>query len=553
MTFPFRHLGTAIAAGATAPTVVVGIPTWGAPADAGQVGDSLTYSGLKYFAKAAGNDSLDGLSLANAWATGSKVRSKTGTTGSAAAGSAFFGNRSDVIPGYVNIEFNSAGAYVFDALGVGTRPTLQWSSGDQPSVHFSLFWVNKSGITLRDWKIDGTGSPNSVGGVWLSAGSTGHTVTNVEIANFGAGGIECTADNVTIDGLNLHDCFKPNSNGAGFGGGSCSGFTMRNSTIGDNGSALATQNHQVYMHSLTGALFEKLHLYATSDKGSFAWMTHGTSTNVEFRCGLIDGTGNGLECNSGYSYTQGAEKFTNHKFSRLYIRNCGTLPGQTQGIAMLFGCHQNLLVENVVLWNNNNLGLCLEEGDPANVNFQDDFVNDTVLIQHFLVAGTATNQFSGFFGFSGAPAVSAQKNVTYRNGIAVGRISTSQPLFQKPTQIPNKEVHLRNCCFWIVGDTAGAPTKKVIKWDGVSYTVAEFATYVATYNANPANAANQIDFSGCIQADPKLTFVNSDTGVDPTGVAIDSPCVGAAEASGLGIDFNANPRSRNVIGPWDAA
>jgi len=153
-------------------------------------------------------------------------------------------------------------------------------------------------------------------------------------------------------------------------------------------------------------------------------------------------------------------------------------------------------------------------------------------VQHTLNAGNAYN-FSAQCGLSSVPAAGAlSTGMIWQNNIFMSLGATPGTLFIKLAGTPNSSVVLRNCCFW-TPNAASPSTTNVITWDGVAYTVASFATYVA------ANPGLGIQFSGCIQADPQLVY----SGSDPVGIAPGSPCKNAGYAAGVVTDFGRNVRS----------
>jgi hypothetical protein len=266
----------------------------------------------------------------------------------------------------------------------------------------------------------------------------------------------------------------------------------------------------------------------------------------EVRDVVMRGTYNGLGSNSGYGSVAvpNAETFDRMVYRRFRVSGLSAYRSDKQGNVGLISGHRDSLIELFVAWDFPGRAINWYEGDPATGVYVDDTVNERSVEQHCCYVGDST-AFSGAGGFGGTPASSAMLDMTFRNNIWTS-LKSSGTLFVKPAAVPNSEVTVQNCCFWRYGSASASD--KVISWDGTTYSVAEMEAYAA------ANPELGITFEGCIQADPKLVFDDTDTD-QPIGIAADSPCLNAGVASGITTDINGADYDADTpsIGPWAAA
>jgi len=155
-----------------------------------------------YYVRTDGNDGLDGLSDANAWATLSKVRTAL-SGGIIVAGDTISFRRGDTFAGYIRV--NKSGdvdsPITFDAYGTGANPIID-ATGIANSFDFRVVaGTGASNITVSNIDLkNGT----AVGFLMLGGGSN-ITISNCNVsANvMGAKIATGTFSNITISGCNF--------------------------------------------------------------------------------------------------------------------------------------------------------------------------------------------------------------------------------------------------------------------------------------------------------------------------------------------------------------
>lgn len=503
--------------------------------------------------------------------------------------------------------------FLLGASGSGSRPKFMHDNAVVPSIQGSTVWTNRDGARFKNIEVDTqetfaatvttTGAAWTVGDtvIGITSGAQGTIKyingTSMEIArNPGASGMaifqnenvrngdstktgalsaiigrgaiwvlntsnwtieNCTlrgatgngitsggSTNAVIRGNHIENCCRQQSNGAGIDGGSTTstGKLVENNTV-INCGAKTTTSHNMYLDREVSGVIQYNYTDYTAFWGNHSLVVHGTCTDLDIRYNWFRRGDNGIGVNSGYGTLAApiVEIFTRIRIRANKISEHGTLSGQTQGAAMLLSGLVDSDATNNVCWENDSYGIACYEGDETGAGSV--YVNDSKFnnfkSQHNCVVSTSS-AFSGASGMTSARSGATSTGLVFQNEIYYGKSGASTHiLFTKASNLPNSAITLRNCCFWVPGQ----PSAKVIQWDGVNYSVAEFATYVA------ANPGLGINFSGCIQQDPKLVF----SGIEPIGIAADSPCKLAGYNSGVATDFNGNARHATTpsIGPWE--
>jgi len=161
--------------------------------------------GATYYVKAGGNDSLDGLSDSNAWATIARV------TATATNGDTVYFRSQDTWEGATTQVLNATTAgvtYNGSTYGTGTRATLKATASLNAVVKLSASNLSFSGFDIyMNYK--------ATGGIYIGSYATS------------------SVSNITVHNCNVHD----NANGWVYGihvGGLGTGVVVSNVTLTDN-------------------------------------------------------------------------------------------------------------------------------------------------------------------------------------------------------------------------------------------------------------------------------------------------------------------------------
>lgn len=132
--------------------------------------------GATYYVKAGGNDNLDGLSDATAWATISKVKAKV------VSGDTVYFRSQDTWTSATPPVLTATAGVTYDGstYGSGTRAKLQATGGQPGNVIDGVVKIYVSNVTFQGFEIDGNGQ--SIGGIYIGYLATSD-VTNVTIDN----------------------------------------------------------------------------------------------------------------------------------------------------------------------------------------------------------------------------------------------------------------------------------------------------------------------------------------------------------------------------------
>lgn len=603
-----------------------GLVTYGAKDDIGQVNDTDTLAGTRYWmapttATPAGSDAVAGISSAAPFATLTKLLDYTSTGGSlsAPADSGFMCKRGEVFYGTSQFNLFSGsfyGNFLLGVYGTGIRPIIKHDNSVVASIQGATCFVNRAGARYKNLEIDvqgttactltTTGTAWAVGDVitggtssktgvlkYISGTSAQIAITSVTppiqftnnetvTAPGGKSGVISAFTGITallisnqaghvVENCNIHDstgnglttggttnlivrnnlverCCSTTNNGAGIDGGSTTNSNplYEYNTVKDCGASTST-SHNIYLDRLVSATIRYNKCTYSAYYGNHSLVIHGTSTDVDIYCNDFGYGNNGIGVNSGYGSGPGSptqEIFTRIRIRRNKIHDHGTLAGQTAGGAVtLFSGLVDSDFTNNIAWNNILYGIACYEGNPTsggNVYATDSVMTNFVSQHNCVVASTSS--FSGWNGFTSGPGTTASSTgLVFQNEIYCGKASgAGNILIYKDSTLPNSAITFRNICLWNANATTPS-TAKVINWDGVTYNVAEFNTYIA------ANPGLGIQFTNVIQQDPKLLF----SGNEPIGLDLSSPCIGAGYASSVTVDFNGNTRGVvKDIGPW---
>jgi hypothetical protein len=510
------------------PTSVVVASLYGATADAGEINDSDSHAAKRWVDATGGLDANAGTSPGAAWQTLTKVNDQTDASSPMAADTAFLFKRGESFGGLIVIEQFSNGNYHYGAYGSGNRPIIV---NDGSSAQNTVVFQNKDTAEFKNININGNNQAGDFGFFGGTGNSDGHVVQNVRIYNCAQSGYELKGNNLTLNNVQVDTCDKSGANGAGIDGGDYSNFTLTHSSIFNNGAAAANLNHQVYLHTLAGALIQWNHIYATSDLGNHALVMHGLCSDIQILDNLMDGCANGIGINTGYGSASGPEEFLRYTINRNIIRNCGLYSGA--GAGFLITGMVDSTIDNNICYKNKGQGIVFYEGNPASDSYLDDSVNTNCKVRHN-VFGASSDAGAGLSGFGNIQNPSAQTDILYENNIFYSPTTGAEVLFDVPTGIPDAEIICRNCCFWAPNHADG----KVIRYHGTAMTV------------SVAMATAPSVFVGLITTDPK--FVDAANG--DFRIQSGSSCYHAGANSGVTTDFTGASRHSTTpsIGPYEA-
>lgn len=535
--------------------------TFGYLGDPAEVNDAETFAGTKYYIDpTTGSDADNGLTEATAWATRTNVQPKLSTSGQYAVfGSPFLFKRGENYSPFniTTVGSLSPGGYAFLAYGSGAYPKFEVT----PGLTSTSFWSIRDKLNrYENLELDGnqevTATNGAINGIFpFASGLVSLQCKNLHVHDFTAVGIELQGDNIRLENVLVERCYTRNGTGAGIGGDAGTGFYGSNITVRDCGTVSWTLNHQIYLHNFNAGTLRNFRVECTggpgTGTGNFGVVIHGANANGTVKDGLFLYTYNGLGTDSGYGTptSPNPEFFDSMVYERLWFGHLSQLAATTgQGNCHLVNGHHNSVARLYVGWDFRSRAVNWYEGNPTESVYVNDWWNENNIEEHNAFIG-AVGYSSGAGGFGGTYSPASNiKNQTFRNIIWSSRKAAANgtTLFIKPSTIPNSEVHVKNCCFWLY-DSAST-SDKVISWDGVLYSVAELVAHAA------ANPGLGIDFTGCIQADPLFVFDATDT-LKPIGLQAGSPCINAGTNSGLALDIygDAYHATTPSIGPFAGA
>lgn len=209
--------------------------------------------GATYYVKAWGNDSLDGLSDATAWATIAKVQAtvKSGDNVYFRSQDTWTSSGAQVLAATAGVTYNGSG------YGTGTRAKITTSfSGTPGYASYAVVAINASNVTFRGFEVDVNHA--RLGGIYIGERSTGDI------------------SSVTIDNCLVHD------NG-GISGDWNYGIHVTNKTAGKTTSNVSIANCEVY-----NTFHEGIAVYA-------AWGYYDSKNdNVSIRNCYVHNAGTGI-------------------------------------------------------------------------------------------------------------------------------------------------------------------------------------------------------------------------------------------------------------------
>lgn len=191
-----------------------------------------------YYVKTGGNNTLDGLSDANAWETISKVNAS-----SFSPGDNIYLNRGDTWVEQLLIPSSGTdvGGYItFGAYGTGVKPILDGTGLTLSNNHGLIRGSSKNYIIIDNIRVQdsGVGDTEENTGIGFFAGSF-ITVQNCETYNTESAGLKFnTASNVTVDSNEVSEaCQNSMSESISLSG--VDTFEVKNNTVHDNGTPVA--------------------------------------------------------------------------------------------------------------------------------------------------------------------------------------------------------------------------------------------------------------------------------------------------------------------------
>ena len=313
-----------------------------------------------YYIKTGGNDSLDGVSEATAWATISKVENtvKTGDTVRFRSQDTWTGGTLPMLTAAEGVTYDGS------TYGTGTRATLQ-ANADPPTGNYSQIRIEEDDVTFQGFDVDM--NSRKTGGIYLGYLRGADT------------------SNVTIDNCVVHDSSLGVSDWAyGILVSNKLGYTVSNITITDS---------TVYNHSHEG-----IAMYAAWANPADRNDTVLVRENTVYNCG----TGV-LIANDSDNVTVEYNTLYSNKSQGIYIRTSPTWDGTPDSVT---SGPDNMIVRYNIIRDSEQWGISIT--NPRNLSMGGSFYGNLVFNNG---KDTDGNVNGGDFLISGLSSIAYTGNV----------------------------------------------------------------------------------------------------------------------------------------------
>jgi hypothetical protein len=408
--------------------------------------------GATYYVKSGGDDTLDGLSDATAWATISKVRTKV------ASGDTVYFRSQDTwtSPSLPVLAAKPGVTYDGSTYGSGTRATLIATRG-YTGIIDAVINIFTSNVTFKGFEVDG--NAKVTGGIYIGS----HANRNIA--------------NVTIDNCVVHDNGGPESIPTKYYYGIHIGSIMRYPTIVSN---VAVTNTTVYNtghegiaiyptwlypnNKVKGVLIRNCTIHDAAHWGGNGWgdgiYLVNDSDNVTIEFTTIYNNFRGLNIATSEVYT-GSPNNMNVRYNMIYHNTlAGIVFIPSSGITGSGNFYGNIIYDNGKPWEHNYAAEILISGRNDYSTSVFNFNNNTI----YSTASTAKNK-CGIAVTPGEPIKGAPKFIFKNNIIYTGNYQPFADPFNVSTHSNNLIYRASGALDVHVSNGTNYNRAGVLKWE----------------------------------------------------------------------------------------